>query len=373
MTDNKKTRRRRRKPPGMLKHSSGQARVIVDGVAHFFGKWGTPGAHTRYAEVLKLWHNGGEIAPGRIRDVTDAPLQSIASLTVTYSDWIDNSRLYQKDGKPTTQRGIIRVALKELNQFAGATPAAKFTSRVLVAHRDVLRAREDDLTPQGVNRKIGLIKQVVAWAAERGLMPETNAAVIRAVQPLRAGPRTRRQPVPLEDLRKTLPLLKPVIADMARLQYLLACRPGEICSMRWCDIDVPEDRVAPWRYVVRGAKTEHHGHETVYFANERAKEVMRRHMRLPQSSFVFRTDRRQCFTTKDYTRALRKAAREAGVAEFTAHQIRHLSITTIANDPRGGQAAASAAANHRSRSMTDAYVHNDPSLAVSAVRILSLD
>ncbi len=73
MTDNSKKRRRRRKPPGMLKYSSGQARVIVDGVAHYLGKWGTPEAHTRYAEVLKLWEKGGEIAPGRVRDVTEAP------------------------------------------------------------------------------------------------------------------------------------------------------------------------------------------------------------------------------------------------------------------------------------------------------------
>jgi len=124
---------------------------------------------------------------------------------------------------------------------------------------------------------------------------------------------------------------------------------------------------------VAGAKTEHHGCEVAYFAHDAAKEILRRHLRLPKSGFVFGTRRRDCYSTKDYTRNLRRAAREAKVPEFTAHQIRHLALTTIANDPRGGHAAASAAANHSSRSMTDHYVHNDPRMAAEAVKILAIE
>ena len=63
----------------------------------------------------------------------------------------------------------------------------------------------------------------------------------------------------------------------------------------------------------------------------------------------------------------------AGVPEFTAHQIRHLALTTIANDRRGGSPAASAVANHRSRSITDDYIHNDDESAIEALKILTLE
>lgn len=146
-----------------------------------------------------------------------------------------------------------------------------------------------------------------------------------------------------------------------------------MCRLRWEDIEVPGDSSEPWRYRVDAAKTEHHGHETVYFIHEQAKSILRRHLRLPRQGFVFRTARRECYSTKDYTRSLRRAAQEAKVPEFTAHQIRHLALTTIANDPRGGHAAASAAANHRSRTMTDKYVHNDRALANEALKTLTFD
>ncbi|MCK5941507.1 MAG: tyrosine-type recombinase/integrase [Planctomycetes bacterium] len=364
-------KRRRSTPPGMLRHSSGQARVVLDGKVHYLGKWGTPGAHARYADLIQRWQDGELVTTAPV-DATAPRKTTISGVTLAYDEWIERTRLYRKNGRPTTQLGLIRRALKELNHFVGDVPATKFTSALLIAHRDNLREKEG-LSIQGINRKVGLIKQMVAWAAERALMPETNAALIRAVRPLRGAVQRRRKPVPLEDLKKAIPFLVPVIADMTRLQYLLACRPGEVCQMRWEDIDVPEDSAMPWRYRVAGAKTEHHGCEVVYFAHESAKEILRRHMRLPKQGFVFRTSRRECYTTKDYTRSLRRAARQAEVSEFTAHQIRHLALTTIANDPRGGHAAASAAANHSSRSMTDQYVHNDVKLAAEATKLLSLE
>lgn len=40
------SKRRGRKPPGMLRHSTGQARVILGGKVHYLGKFGTPEAPT---------------------------------------------------------------------------------------------------------------------------------------------------------------------------------------------------------------------------------------------------------------------------------------------------------------------------------------
>lgn len=257
----------------------------------------------------------------------------MAEVVLLYDKWMDETRAYSKAGKATTQRGLIRVALRELNRFAGDLAADEFTSATLVAHRDKL-ASKPKLSAQGVNRKVGLIKQFVAWAAERGHMPETNAAVIRAVRSLRVTGKKRREPVPLAELTKAIEKLRPHFADMVRLQFLLGCRPGEVCGMRWDDLTIT-DSAEPWRYLVVDAKTSHHGVETVYWIHDEAKEILRRHIRLKKGEFVFRTKRRARFDTKTLTRKIRVAARAAGVPEFTAHQIRHLALTLIANHPNG--------------------------------------
>lgn len=362
-------KRCRRAPPGMLRHGSGQARVILDGQTVYLGKFGTPEAHARYAEVVQRWQAGQPVREVRPRTVVESA-RSVAEVVLLYDKWMDETRAYSKCGKPTTQRGLIRVALRELNRFAGDLAADRFTSATLVAHRDKLAAKSK-LSSQGVNRKVGLIKQFVAWAAERGHVPEANAAVIRAVRSLRVTGKKRREPVPLADLTKTIAKLRPHFADMVRLQFLLGCRPGEVCGMRWDDLTIT-DSAEPWRYLVDDAKTSHHGVETVYWVNDEAKEILRRYIRLTKGEFVFRTKRRARFDTKTLTRKIRAAARAAGVQEFTAHQIRHLAITVIANHPQGGSAAASAVGNHKSRSMTDTYVHNDTRQGLAAVRLLSL-
>jgi hypothetical protein len=217
-------KRRRSAPPGMLRHASGQARVILDGETVYLGKFGTPEAHARYAEVVQRWRAGQPVRESRPRTVVEAA-RSVAEVVLLYDKWMDETRAYSKGGKPTTQRGLIRVALRELNRFAGDLAADQFTPATLVAHRDKLAAKPK-LSAQGVNRKVGLIKQFVAWAAERGHMPETNAAVIRATRSLRVTGKKRREPVPLADMTKAIAKLRPHFADMVRGEPQRARHPG---------------------------------------------------------------------------------------------------------------------------------------------------
>jgi hypothetical protein len=57
---------------------SGQARGIVDGVAHYLESGGRLRRTSRYVEVLELREMGGGISPSRVRDVTDPGPQSVA-------------------------------------------------------------------------------------------------------------------------------------------------------------------------------------------------------------------------------------------------------------------------------------------------------
>ena len=63
-------------------------------------------------------------------------------------------------------------------------------------------------------------------------------------------------PVDLDVVKKTIPFLPSNVAAMVRLQLLTAMRPGEVRSMRLCDIDTTGE---VWYDIPFEHKTEHHG------------------------------------------------------------------------------------------------------------------
>ena len=194
--------------------------------------------------------------------------------------------------------------------------------------------------------------------------------------------------MPYEDLLATIKQLPDDIADMVRVQFLLACRPGEVCKMRWADVDrtpVVVEGEPYWVYTVPHAKTEHHGEETRYPVNEEAQAILSRSRTVDQHAPIFSPARRMaqgrerpqrrfrdCYNHHSYRRIMYRAAKKAGVPQFGPHRIRHLALTMIANDPAGGTGAAASLANHLSRKTTDGYLHRDARLAYRAASILKL-
>ncbi|MGL6195814.1 MAG: hypothetical protein ACRC2T_13440, partial [Thermoguttaceae bacterium] len=99
---------------------------------------------------------------------------------------------------------------------------------------------------------------------------------LQAVPRLTKGRTTAREsaqiePVPDAILNKTLPLMPPVVADMARIQRLCGMRPQEVCNMRFCDID-RSGKV--WRYVPFEHKTEHHGKSLTKAIGPKAQAIL---------------------------------------------------------------------------------------------------
>ena len=61
------------------------------------------------------------------------------------------------------------------------------------------------------------------------------------------------------------------MARMVRLHLLTGMRPGEVCSMRLCDIDRSGD---VWKYSPEGHKTEHHGRSRVILLGRKAQRIL---------------------------------------------------------------------------------------------------
>ena len=114
-----KSSAKRRQPrlPKMGRHSSGQARVTIQGKVHYLGAHGSPEAHARYAELVKRWLAGERVAER-------APHSGQAVLTVRdlfsqYRDWIALTGRYTKNGASTSHRTFIENVLVAFEAFAG--------------------------------------------------------------------------------------------------------------------------------------------------------------------------------------------------------------------------------------------------------------
>ena len=380
--------------PKLGRHSSGQARVTLNGKVHYCGRWGTAEAHARYAELIREWQERGERPADRAPNPEQATVL-LGDLLQQFLHHVDATGRYRKNGEPTAQRAEFVNVINSLTAFAGKLPVARMTEATLVAWRDVLE-RNRALTRTGINRKVGKIVQILRWGRARGLVPKVVWADVSAIEPLRRGevgdrPEHGRpkRPVSLDEVEAVAPHCAPQVGDMLRLQALCGMRPGEVLQMRWADISkqpLEGDVTGAWLYVVPDGKTSHHGHMTRYVLPPAAQEILARYPALPLA-YIFspaaamaeRRERRraarsskltpsqrqrdqdaqreyaQTWDTHAYRRHVTRACEKAGVPVFTPHEVRHGFVTWAANALSLG--AAAAAANHRSVTTTQRYVH----------------
>jgi integrase len=75
-----------------------------------------------------------------------------------------------------------------------------------------------------------------------------------------------------------------VVAAMVDMQLLTGMRPGEVCIMRGCDLDV-SGRI--WTYRPFTHKTAHHGKQREVFIGPRAQQVLKPWLRTGLQAFIF--------------------------------------------------------------------------------------
>lgn len=361
-------------------------RVILSGQAHYTkATFGTDECQAEHVALVQAWHGRGcePLKRPRLPGELQGP-KTVAQLSDAYLEHLRDTGAYQRNGRPTSQLGKIEVALRELKAVIGKVPVEAFQKVQLVRFRDSLQS-SGRLQISTVNVKVRLVRQMLRWAEERGFYPERCLSSVLTLKPLKAPQKTRRKPVAEETIKAILPHLPRPVAAMVEVQWLTGMRPGEVCAMRWTDIDCSQD---PWVYRVATAKTDHLGHETVYYLNRRCQELLQQ-FRGPGRKTVFnpRDAVVECHGTSrpvgngtvgtrykrlSYGQCIRRACERAGVEKFTPHAIRHAVLTAVANDPARGPAAAQMLANHKTMRSTMVYLHPDRRLAIEAARHRSL-
>lgn len=378
-------------PRYRLHRASGQAVVTLGGRDHYLGPYASPRSYELRDQLIAQW-----LADGR-RSATQAaappPTVVVNDLAAAY--WKFAEAYYVKQGRPTGEQGLIKVALRRLCEPLGALPAESLTPQAL---REVqVRMIDEDLARTYINKLIERIRRMYKWGVAEGLVPVTTYQALLCLPGLKKGRTAARETAPVrpvaeEIVEATLPHLPVVVADLVRFQRLTGCRPEDAWAVRPGEID---RRETVWWYVPASHKTEHHdGHDRRIPVGPRAQAVLAPYLERPPECFCFspreaeqrrrellRAGRRtavppsqrnrrrpsprrspgESYDTRSYNRAIARACKRAGLPKWAPNQLRHAAATETRR--KYGLEAAQALLGQRRIEVTQIYAQRRDDLA----------
>ncbi len=392
--------------------------VTLAGKDHYLGAHDSPESHEKYHRLVAEFL----AAPGssRSQPTAESPL-TIVELVEKY--WEFAKGYYVKNGKPTGEIHPLKEVLRFLRRLYGPTAATEFSPTKFKAVREAMiihpitrtvkvvnagdgsvnfakKVLRIGLTRRVVNKQMGRVKRVFAWAVQEELIPPDVHSALLRVAGLKKGrtearEKARVQAVDPTIVEKTLPKLPPPVRAMVQIQRLTGGRPQEVVCMRGDEVDTSGP---VWEYRPGGYKTEHHNvHEEpdrarVIFIGPRAQEILRPYLIAAAAGFVFvpggldrkpgdvvrqtsslRTDSgerqphkqsrrpRDRYGVDTYRKAVVRACARAGVPSWSPNQLRHLRLTELRRD--FGLEASRVCGGHREIGVTQVYAERDLGLA----------
>ncbi len=405
------SRRPKALPSYRLHKQSGQAIVtLTDGTGRrrdvLLGQHDTGESRAEYLRVVGEWEATGRRLPAA-GDGADAGL-SVNELLVAFLRHAEQ-HYRTPDGNATTELRDYKLTLRPLRELYGLLPAADFSPLKLKALR--FRMVETGLTRGVVNQRVGRVVRVFKWGVSEELVPESTWRALTTVRGLERGRTKAKDPEPVGPVsdavvEATLPFLTAPVLAMVRLQRLTGMRPGEVCRMRACDLDMTG---AVWLYRPPHHKTAHRGKARVVALGPKAQDVVRPFLHLDLQAYLFspraaveglRSERRaarktlvqpsqRCrqkprperapgerYTGASYQRAIARGCRRANDCRLAAgpcrpgdmipvwspNRLRHTHATEVRR--RYGLEAAQVALGHSQADVTQVYAERDQALAV---------
>jgi integrase len=415
----------RNRTPAYCHHkATGQAVVRIDGKDHYLGKHGTAESKAEYDRLIAEW-----LAHGRRLSCPDPGASDLSVTELILAYWKQVERYYVKDGKPTSEQDTIRQALRFVRKLYGNTQAKEFgplalkaVRHAMVEHpvtrkvniedpvtgevREEVKVIRQGLARRYINKQVGRIKRMFAWAVEEELVPVTVHQALLRVKGLKKGKgqareKPRVKPVPDAFVDAVLPHVPPTIRTMIEVQRLCGGRPQDIVLLRAIDIDMTGN---VWEYRPSRYKTEHRDEEAggdrerIVFLGPKAQALLKPYLTLNLTDYLFSprrseeqryAKRREARKTKrwpsrvrhqeekrarrkraalrdgydvaSYRRAIRRACLKAGVSIWFPLQLRHSRGTEIRK--RYGLEAAQAVLGHVELGVTQVYAEKNCEMA----------
>lgn len=315
--------------PKLRKNGDGRAFAVYpnsNGRRAYFGEFGSPEADQKYqawlSEVM------ASLAAGE-PTVSHKSSVTLAKLIVLYLEWSDKNH---SEGEARNNRETL---YKLLDPFCGEQIAAKFGPTKLRSFQTHL-ANSGRFRRTTVNNHVKRVRRFMRWCQSRELIPPGIVQELEQVEPVRKG-RTKAkesepvEPVPRSTWEATLPFLRKPVRAMVQIQFWCGMRPGEVCSLRPCDIDRSGD---VWLYRPQQHKTSHKGKTLIKAIPAPAQPILEPWLHGPPEEPAFRTIRKRVFTALTYGSAVRRAIERAGeygvkIPHWHPNQLRHAILTEI--------------------------------------------
>jgi integrase len=408
-------------PEIRLHKRSGNGRVFINGQEHWVGRYGSPEAKARYAELIAAYVTGKSESVEAAKAPPPRPAPLTASLTVgeLAIKWLrhieqtrpDYRRSSLWNGAIAASRAVRPFATMAVGEFGSRalidvqrnlieTPIAPYRKRGRPAANEKPRYR----TRRYINDVIGRVRQMFHWGVLQEMVPDDRVKALEIVPALTYGATKAkesklRQPVRPSVVKATLPHMTREVADLIWFMRLTGCRPSEAGRMKLSRIRDREQAV--WRYVPRRHKTAHKGKQRHIPIGPQAQAIVLAHTAgrepgdyvfSPQRSLPPRKPRNGVLSmeprkaspragkqfTKDtilraVTRAIAKAnkAREQEglppLPHWTPYQLRYTRLREIRKQL--GREAARAVAGHSRATMTDHYAPANWGRAAKAAKL----
>lgn len=407
-------------PEVRLHKRSGNGRVFLNGREHWVGRYGSPEAKARYAELIAAYVTSGgtSIEATQATPPRPAPLAAdltVGELAVKWMRDIENTRPDYKQsslwhGAVAASRAIRPFATMSVTEFGSR--ALLDVQRLLIETpipprpkrgRPKATAKPQYRTRRYINDVIGRVRQMFHWGVLRELVPDDRVKALEIVPALaygttKAKESKARKPVRPSIVKATLPHLTAEMADLVWFMRLTGCRPSEAARMKLCRI---RDRDKPvWRYVPKRHKTSHKGKQRHIPIGPKAQAIIlahtagrdpREHVFTPQRSVPQRKPRNGVISIeprkpsprvgakfkkdailRSVHRAIEKANKAAGangqppLPHWTPYQLRYTRLREIRKQE--GREAARAVAGHSRATMTDHYAPANWSRAAKAAK-----
>ena len=373
---------------------SGQAVVTLAGKDHYLGRHNSPESRQSYERTVAEWLASRRRLP---EPQGSYPNPSVNELLVAYWDHVRS--YYVKDGKPTSEPGTIRQALRPVRELYGDALAREFGPLALKAVR--LAMIERGLCRTFINRQVNRIKKMFSWAAGEELLPLAIYQALTTVDGLRKERSAAREkppvgPVPEAHIEAVVPRVSPTVATMIGVQRLTGMRPQEVILMRAVDIERTDP--ACWVYRPHRSKGEHRGKDRVVFLGPKCQELLKPY--LEHDGYMFSPKRSEMQRRAElgarrkrplspaqaawrpkpnpkrspgdlydggaYRKAIRRECKRLGIPVWFPHQLRHSAATEFRR--RYGLEASQAVLGHSELGTTQIYaeVHHEAARKIMA-------
>jgi len=351
-----------RKPPAYTRRSQRPNLAIVTlrdsktgkRKCYSLGVYDSPESRELYHRLIAQWEADGRRLPGLGDDA--AGDVSVTELCLAYWTWMKG--VYHPSSLHT-HKDAIRI----FRQHHGSAPAASIGPNALRDLR-VVMVRERGWSRTYANRQCKRIAQAYKWGAARELVPASVYDSLRLLEPLRKGEHgarenTRRAPVDMGLVERTIEHLPEAVAAMVRVQMVTGMRPCALTIMRPCDLDRSGD---VWVYTPHAPGCEDSPKYNPVLLGPRAQREIIPRLGIDQHGWVFGS-----YTTGSYRRAIVRACERQGLTRWTPYQLRHTVLTAI--ERSHGLIQASLVAGHASAKITDSvYTHRDQETVLRVVR-----